>query len=122
MTDQVLTPDTLKTGDIASAVAHLKERYPDAVQDDTRQGYAGVVIDKNHLVMDGRSLHGVPKWSLDDPNVDIVTTHHYPGAKPIPAAVRECIADAAREKTSFRPWRWPVNREGPQLSPQLGWK
>jgi mannan endo-1,4-beta-mannosidase len=55
-------------------------------------------IDKNHLVMDGRSLHGVPQWSLDDPNVDIVTTHHYPGAKPIPAAVRECIADAAGKK------------------------
>lgn len=55
-------------------------------------------IDKNHLVMDGRSLHGVPKWSLDDPNVDIVTTHHYPGVKPIPTAVRECIADAAGKK------------------------
>jgi hypothetical protein len=55
-------------------------------------------IDKNHLVMDGRSLHGVPRWSLEDPNVDIVTTHHYPGTKPIPAAVRECIADAAGKK------------------------
>jgi mannan endo-1,4-beta-mannosidase len=55
-------------------------------------------IDKNHLVMDGRSLHGVPQWSLEDPNVDIVTTHHYPGPKPIPTAVRECIAGAAGKK------------------------
>ncbi len=55
-------------------------------------------IDQNHLVMDGRSLHGVPKWSLEDPNVDIVTTHHYPGSRPIPDAVRECIADAAGKK------------------------
>lgn len=55
-------------------------------------------LDKNHLVMDGRSLHGVPEWSLDDPNVDIVTTHHYPGPTPIPEAVRKCIADAAGKK------------------------
>jgi hypothetical protein len=32
----------------------------------------------NHLVIDGRSLHGVPLTSLDDPNVDLITTHHYP--------------------------------------------
>jgi hypothetical protein len=35
-------------------------------------------IDPNHLVMDGYSLHGVRQESLDDPNVDVVTTHHYP--------------------------------------------
>jgi hypothetical protein len=32
----------------------------------------------HHLVIDGRSLHGVPLTSLDDPNVDVITTHHYP--------------------------------------------
>jgi hypothetical protein len=37
-------------------------------------------LDKNHLVIDGRSLHGVPIWSLEDPHVDAVTTHHYPHA------------------------------------------
>ncbi|MBX3432509.1 MAG: hypothetical protein KF847_04235 [Pirellulales bacterium] len=36
-------------------------------------------LDPNHLVIDGRSLHGVPVGSLDDPNLDAVTTHHYPG-------------------------------------------
>jgi len=37
-------------------------------------------LDSNHLVIDGRSLHGVPIQSLDDPNIDIVTTHHYPNS------------------------------------------
>ena len=35
-------------------------------------------LDPNHLVIDGRSLDGVPLSSLDDPNVDVITTHHYP--------------------------------------------
>jgi hypothetical protein len=35
-------------------------------------------LDPNHLVIDGRSLHGVPLTSLEDPNVDVITTHHYP--------------------------------------------
>jgi hypothetical protein len=35
-------------------------------------------LDPNHLVIDGRSMHGVPAESLDDPNVDVITTHHYP--------------------------------------------
>ncbi len=49
-------------------------------------------LDKNHLVIDGKSLHGVPTTSLDDPNIDVITTHHYPWgpdhdfAKPIRAA------------------------------------
>jgi mannan endo-1,4-beta-mannosidase len=46
----------------------------------------------NHVVIDGRSLHGVPLTSLDDSNVDVITTHHYPWgedhdfSKPIRAA------------------------------------
>lgn len=35
-------------------------------------------IDPNHLVIDGYSLHGVREESLADPNIDVVTTHHYP--------------------------------------------
>jgi hypothetical protein len=35
-------------------------------------------LDPNHLVIDGRSMHGVRQESLDDPNVDVITTHHYP--------------------------------------------
>lgn len=36
-------------------------------------------IDSKHLVIDGYSLHGVRLESLNDENVDVVTTHHYPG-------------------------------------------
>jgi mannan endo-1,4-beta-mannosidase len=36
------------------------------------------LLDKNHLVIDGKSLKGVPIESLDDPNIDVITTHHYP--------------------------------------------
>jgi hypothetical protein len=48
-------------------------------------------LDPHHLVLDGRSLHGVPLESLDDPNIDVITTHHYPNTdndyvKPILAA------------------------------------
>jgi NADH-quinone oxidoreductase subunit D/NADH-quinone oxidoreductase subunit C/D len=46
MTDKAI----IETTDIPGAVAALKERFPDAVKDDTRQGYTGVVVDKNHLV------------------------------------------------------------------------
>jgi mannan endo-1,4-beta-mannosidase len=35
-------------------------------------------IDKNHLVMDGYHLTPVRDLSLQDKNIDIVTTHHYP--------------------------------------------
>ncbi len=34
--------------------------------------------DSNHLVIDGFALHGVRQASLDDPNIDVITTHHYP--------------------------------------------
>jgi NADH-quinone oxidoreductase subunit C/D len=49
MTDQqALAP--VKTGDIAAAIGILKETFPDVVKDDTRQGYSGVIVDKNRLV------------------------------------------------------------------------
>jgi len=35
-------------------------------------------LDSKHLVIDGKSLKGFPKESLEDPNVDVITTHHYP--------------------------------------------
>jgi hypothetical protein len=35
-------------------------------------------IDQNHLVMDGYHLTPVRDLSLQDKNIDIVTTHHYP--------------------------------------------
>jgi mannan endo-1,4-beta-mannosidase len=38
-------------------------------------------LDKNHLVMDGYHTTELRAESLDMPEVDIVTTHHYPGPK-----------------------------------------
>jgi mannan endo-1,4-beta-mannosidase len=38
-------------------------------------------LDPNHLVIDGYSLHGVRDESLADPNVDVITTHHYPNTQ-----------------------------------------
>lgn len=46
MTDNAV----IETTDVQGAIARLKERFPDAVQDDSRQGYSGVIVDKNRLV------------------------------------------------------------------------
>jgi NADH-quinone oxidoreductase subunit D/NADH-quinone oxidoreductase subunit C/D len=46
MTDNAI----VETNDIQSVIASLKERFPDAVKDDTRQGYSGIIVDKNRLV------------------------------------------------------------------------
>lgn len=34
-------------------------------------------VDPNHLVIDGRNAAKLGQESIDDPNVDVVTTHHY---------------------------------------------
>ena len=53
----------------------------DATADWTREIAAYLKqLDPNHIVIDGRSLHGVSPWQLEDPNVDVITTHHYPHA------------------------------------------
>ncbi len=46
MTDNAI----VETNDIQSAIASLKERFPDAVKDDTRQGYSGIIVDKSRLL------------------------------------------------------------------------
>jgi len=53
-------------------------------------------IDSNHLLIDGYALHGVRQESLDDPNIDVITTHHYPTIDKqfLPAIVK------ARKKTA----------------------
>ena len=48
MTDQTLAP--AQTGSIEDAIIYLKEKYPDAVKNDTRQGYSGVIVDRSQLV------------------------------------------------------------------------
>jgi NADH-quinone oxidoreductase subunit C/D len=50
MTDQMLAPESVAAPDIDASIALLKEKFPDAVKDDTREGYSGVVIDKSDLV------------------------------------------------------------------------
>ena len=51
----------------------------DATPEWTRQISAYLKeLDPKHLVIDGKSLKAFPKESLDDPNVDVITTHHYP--------------------------------------------
>ena len=50
MTDQSLVPERLEKADLDTAYKVLKEKYPDAVRDDTRTGYSGVIVDKNRLV------------------------------------------------------------------------
>jgi mannan endo-1,4-beta-mannosidase len=51
--------------------------------------------DPNHLIVDGRSLHGVEQWQLDEPNTDVISTHHYPhGAGDFVPPIK-----AAHEKT-----------------------
>ncbi len=52
-------------------------------------------IDSNHLLIDGYALHGVRQESLDDPNIDVITTHHYPSINK--QFVSEILT--AREKT-----------------------
>lgn len=60
-------------------------------------------LDKNHLILDGQSLNSFPTASLDDPNIDVISSHHYPFGdnhdfvKPI----REAHARAKGKKAFF---------------------
>lgn len=60
-------------------------------------------LDPNHLVIDGYSLHGVREESLADPNVDVVTTHHYPnvGNGDYVQPIREARAKSRGRKPYF---------------------
>ena len=39
-----------KTVAVDDAISRLKEQFPDAVSDDTREGYSGIMVDKSKLV------------------------------------------------------------------------
>ncbi|MFN8450664.1 MAG: NADH-quinone oxidoreductase subunit C [Anaerolineae bacterium] len=39
-----------QSGAIENAVEYLKQRFPDAIKDDTRQGYSGIIVDRSQLV------------------------------------------------------------------------
>jgi mannan endo-1,4-beta-mannosidase len=68
----------------------------DATQEWTHEIAAYVKqLDPKHLVVDGRSLHGVSPWQVEEPNTDLVTTHHYPhgpGSSDFVPAIREAHA------------------------------
>ncbi len=53
---QTVEPARLDTADIPSTINRLKEKFPDAVKDDPRQGYSGIIVDKAHLVEVARSI------------------------------------------------------------------
>lgn len=58
-------------------------------------------LDQNHLVMDGFGASILRPESLEIPEVDIVTTHHYPGMhRPFSELIRE-NADRARGKKPY---------------------
>lgn len=49
MTDQSITPARSETLDVGQSIEYLKQRFPEAVKDDTREGYGGIVIDAGQL-------------------------------------------------------------------------
>ena len=58
-------------------------------------------LDTNHLVMDGFNTAHLRNESLEMPDVDIVTTHHYPGNKKSFAALIRANAEMAKGKKPY---------------------
>ncbi len=58
-------------------------------------------LDTNHLVMDGFNASVLRDESLEIPDVDIVTTHHYPGNNKSFAELIRINADKARGKKPY---------------------
>ena len=58
-------------------------------------------LDTNHLVMDGFNTAHLRAESLEIPDVDIVTTHHYPGNKQSFAELIRANAEMAKGKKPY---------------------
>jgi hypothetical protein len=58
-------------------------------------------LDTNHLVMDGFNASTLRAESLEMPDVDIVTTHHYPGNKKSFAELIRANAEMAKGKKPY---------------------
>jgi hypothetical protein len=58
-------------------------------------------LDTNHLVMDGYGASRLRAESLAIPDVDVVTTHHYPGNRESFAELIRANADKARGKKPY---------------------
>jgi NADH-quinone oxidoreductase subunit D/NADH-quinone oxidoreductase subunit C/D len=58
MTDQLLAPEAVETKDVvADAISALKNKFPNVVTDDTREGYEGVIVDKKQLAKVATYIH-----------------------------------------------------------------
>ncbi len=58
-------------------------------------------LDSNHLVMDGFNASMLRPESLEIPDVDVVTTHHYPGGKKSFAELIRANAEIAKGKKPY---------------------
>jgi hypothetical protein len=59
-------------------------------------------LDKNHLVMDGFNTPVLRKVSMDIPEVDVVTTHHYPSSR-----TKKSFSQLVRENAAVAKGRKP---------------
>ena len=51
MTEQMLAPDEqLTAGTIEDAISSLKEQFPNDISDDDRDGFSGIIVNKDKLV------------------------------------------------------------------------
>ena len=50
MAEQTIAPDEVESGSVESVIDDLTKQFPDAVNVDDRDGFEGVVVDKNSLV------------------------------------------------------------------------
>ena len=58
MTDQAFAPEEqVDTTSIEDSIEYLKANYPDAVKEDDREGYEGIVVDKDKLLEISRAIH-----------------------------------------------------------------
>ncbi|MBI5669758.1 MAG: NADH-quinone oxidoreductase subunit D [Chloroflexi bacterium] len=46
----------IEVTDVSAAVTSLKQKFPEYIQEDTRQGYSGIIVDRNYLVEVARML------------------------------------------------------------------
>lgn len=46
----ILAPEELAAADVEAAIGYLKDKYPEAVRDDTRSGYSGIIVDRASLI------------------------------------------------------------------------
>jgi len=58
MTDQAFAPEEqIDTSSIEGSIEYLKSKYPDAIKADDREGYTGIIVDKDKLVDIAQVIH-----------------------------------------------------------------